>query len=80
MNSQPASGYAPVNGVSMYWESRGSGTVAPLVLVHGGYGLTARPPLTRAFPPGAAAGGVPRHRDRPDSRGGPVGGARASPL
>lgn len=33
------SGYAPVNGVEMYWESRGSGGT-PLVVVHGGYGLT----------------------------------------
>lgn len=32
-------GYAPVNGVSMYWESRGSGGT-PLIAVHGGYGLT----------------------------------------
>jgi pimeloyl-ACP methyl ester carboxylesterase len=34
----PASGYAAVNGVDIYWESRGSGGT-PLVLVHGGYGL-----------------------------------------
>jgi pimeloyl-ACP methyl ester carboxylesterase len=32
-------GYAPVNGVEMYWESRGSGGT-PLVVVYGGYGLT----------------------------------------
>jgi pimeloyl-ACP methyl ester carboxylesterase len=32
-------GFAPVNGVDMYWESRGSGGI-PLVVVHGGYGLT----------------------------------------
>src|SRR5262249_26118126 len=32
-------GYAPVNGVDMYWESRGEGGV-PLVVAHGGYGLT----------------------------------------
>jgi pimeloyl-ACP methyl ester carboxylesterase len=32
-------GYAPVNGVDMYFESRGEGGV-PLVLVHGGYGVT----------------------------------------
>lgn len=30
--------YAPVNDVSMYWESRGSGGT-PLIAVHGGYGL-----------------------------------------
>jgi pimeloyl-ACP methyl ester carboxylesterase len=33
------SGYAPVNGVDVYWESRGSGRT-PLVMVHGGYGTT----------------------------------------
>jgi pimeloyl-ACP methyl ester carboxylesterase len=32
-------GYAPVNGVDMYWESRGEGGI-PLVVVHGGYGRT----------------------------------------
>jgi pimeloyl-ACP methyl ester carboxylesterase len=32
-------GYAPAGGVSMYWESRGSGGT-PLIAVHGGYGLT----------------------------------------
>lgn len=39
MPTEPSTGYAPVNGVDMYWESRGSGGV-PLVVVHGGYGLT----------------------------------------
>jgi pimeloyl-ACP methyl ester carboxylesterase len=33
------SGYAPADGVDVYWESRGSGGT-PLVMVHGGYGLT----------------------------------------
>jgi pimeloyl-ACP methyl ester carboxylesterase len=33
------SGYAPVNGMEMYWESRGAGGT-PLVVVHGGYRLT----------------------------------------
>lgn len=32
-------GYAPVGGVELYWESRGSGGT-PLIVVHGGYGLT----------------------------------------
>jgi pimeloyl-ACP methyl ester carboxylesterase len=32
-------GYAPVNGVDMYWESRGSGGV-PLIVTHGGFGAT----------------------------------------
>ncbi len=31
-------GYAPVNGLSMYYEIQGSGQ--PLVLLHGGFGLT----------------------------------------
>jgi pimeloyl-ACP methyl ester carboxylesterase len=31
-------GYAPANGVNIYWESHGSGGT-PLVLLHGGYGL-----------------------------------------
>lgn len=32
-------GYAPVGEVELYWESRGSGGT-PLIVVHGGYGLT----------------------------------------
>jgi len=37
--SRPAAiGYVPVNGLDMYWESRGDGGV-PLVVVHGGFGL-----------------------------------------
>jgi pimeloyl-ACP methyl ester carboxylesterase len=39
MSQQVSSGYAPVNGVDMYWESRGVGGTA-LVVVHGGFGLT----------------------------------------
>ena len=35
---QLVTGYAPVNGIDLYWESRGSGGT-PLVLLHGGYGL-----------------------------------------
>jgi hypothetical protein len=38
MPGQVASGYAPVNGVDMYWESRGEGEV-PLIVTHGGFGL-----------------------------------------
>ncbi len=34
----PTTGYAPVNGVDVYWESRGRGGT-PLIVVHGGYGL-----------------------------------------
>ncbi len=34
--NRPASGYAPVNGVEVYYEIRGEGK--PLVLLHGGYG------------------------------------------
>jgi pimeloyl-ACP methyl ester carboxylesterase len=33
-----STGYAPVNGVDVYWESRGEGGPA-LLAVHGGYGL-----------------------------------------
>ena len=38
MGESTASGYAPVNGVEMYWESFGA-EGPPLVAVHGGYGL-----------------------------------------
>ena len=31
-------GYAPVNGLNMYYEIHGAGQ--PLVLLHGGFGLT----------------------------------------
>ncbi len=34
--SAPETGYAPVNGLRMYYEIRGSGQ--PLVLLHGGVG------------------------------------------
>ena len=39
MSRSDESGYAPADGVEVYWESRGDGGT-PLVLVHGGYGLT----------------------------------------
>jgi len=39
MPEPPTVGYAPVNGVEMYWESRGGGGV-PLIVVHGGFGVT----------------------------------------
>jgi pimeloyl-ACP methyl ester carboxylesterase len=39
MPHHPTIWYAPVNGVDVYWESRGSGGT-PLVMTHGGYGLT----------------------------------------
>src|SRR5579863_2592694 len=35
----PSSGYVATGGVEIYWESRGEGGV-PLVVVHGGFGLT----------------------------------------
>ncbi|HUN32616.1 MAG TPA: alpha/beta fold hydrolase [Trebonia sp.] len=38
MSPTVQSGFASVNGASVYWESRGEGG-PPLVLVHGGYGL-----------------------------------------
>jgi pimeloyl-ACP methyl ester carboxylesterase len=37
MDRERATGYAPVNGVNVYWDRRGSGGT-PLVVVHGGYG------------------------------------------
>lgn len=37
MNEPADTGYAPVNGVELYWESHGSGGT-PVILVHGGYG------------------------------------------
>ena len=39
MTAPSATGYAPVNGTDVYWESRGTGGT-PLIVVHGGYGLT----------------------------------------
>lgn len=38
MTPRATNGYVPIDGVDMYWESRGSGGT-PLVVVHGGYGL-----------------------------------------
>lgn len=40
MSATRDSGYAPVNGMELYWERRGSGGT-PLVIVHGGFGLAA---------------------------------------
>lgn len=34
----PITGYAPVNGINLYYEIHGTG--APLILLHGGYGST----------------------------------------
>ena len=39
MTEAVTTGYAPVNGMELYWESRGAGGT-PLVVVHGGFGLT----------------------------------------
>ena len=38
MQSTVTDGYAPVNGLQMYWRSLGEGGV-PLVVVHGGFGV-----------------------------------------
>lgn len=38
MTTPSTSGYAPVNGMDLYWERRGSGGT-PLVVVHGGFGV-----------------------------------------
>lgn len=49
MDSVTATGYAPVNGLQMYYEIRGSGGV-PLVLLHGAYGMIEMwGPLLAAF-------------------------------
>src|SRR5688572_23978108 len=34
---QPTTGYAPVNGLNMYYEIHGSGSGEPLVLLHGSF-------------------------------------------
>ncbi|HEX3789719.1 MAG TPA: alpha/beta hydrolase [Pseudonocardiaceae bacterium] len=39
MSHSVTTGYAPVNGVEMYWESRGTGG-PPLIVTHGGFGRT----------------------------------------
>ena len=38
MREGPVTGYVPVNGMDIYWESHGDGGV-PVVVVHGGFGL-----------------------------------------
>jgi hypothetical protein len=38
MTDPLSTGYAPVNGMDIYWESHGSAGT-PLVVVHGGFGL-----------------------------------------
>lgn len=39
MDDAVSAGYAPAGEAEVYWESRGAGGT-PLILVHGGYGLT----------------------------------------
>src|SRR4051812_7573787 len=36
----PTTGYAPVNGLRLYYESHDNGGGTPLLLLHGGFGLT----------------------------------------
>lgn len=43
VQQKPTTGYAPVNGLKMYYEVHGSGD--PVVLIHGGFGT-----ITRHFP------------------------------
>ena len=38
VNTAPRTGYAPVNGLNLYYELHGAG--APLILLHGGFGAT----------------------------------------
>ena len=38
MTTAPQKGFAPVNGLNMYYEIHGTGE--PLILLHGGFGLT----------------------------------------
>ncbi|MGH9169710.1 MAG: alpha/beta fold hydrolase [Acidimicrobiales bacterium] len=38
MNTPTDKGYAPVNGLELYWESYGRGGT-PLIVIHGGFGL-----------------------------------------
>jgi pimeloyl-ACP methyl ester carboxylesterase len=38
MTTTPQAGYAPVNGLNMYYAIYGTGE--PLILLHGGFGLT----------------------------------------
>lgn len=38
LNTTPQTGYAPVNGLNLYYEIHGIGT--PLILLHGGFGAT----------------------------------------
>jgi pimeloyl-ACP methyl ester carboxylesterase len=54
---QPTTGYAPANGVGIYWESHGSGGT-PLVLLHGGYGLASMfdPLIGKPIPTARSAG------------------------
>jgi len=51
MSPASSSGFARVNGLNLYWESRGKGGV-PVVVVHGGFGVTSmlEPLLDRLAP------------------------------
>lgn len=40
IDTTPKSGYAPVNGLQLYYETYGTGTGEPVVLLHGGFGTT----------------------------------------
>ena len=75
MEKTVTSGYAPVNGLSMYYEIQGSGTI-PLVLIHGG-GSTIESSFGKLLPAFAAytsviavelqAHGRTNDRDAPES-------------
>lgn len=52
-NGRDTGGYAPVNGLEMYYEIHGSGAGVPLVLVHGAVGdLAGLPKSQLAILPG----------------------------
>src|SRR3569833_4743455 len=57
MTTRPKSGYAPVNGIELYYEIHGEGQ--PLVLLHGGFmSLVGFGPVLTALAAGRQVSGV----------------------